>query len=260
MANCTGDQQEVSKMKEDFLVPEKLIAAASLLNKRLKRVDFSHAPPWIYNPLDYAWEAHRQYLTNFARPSCEILLLGMNPGPWGMSQTGVPFGEVSQVKEWLKIDAKIGKPKREHPKRLVEGLNCPRQEISGQRFWGLFRQRFVEPDKFFEKHFVVSYCPLAFMAESGLNVTPDKLPASVRDPLEKNCDEHLAEVLRVLQPKWIIGVGAWAEKCASRVVKRVEREIRVGRILHPSPASPAANRDWSSEVVKQFNNLGVWRQ
>jgi single-strand selective monofunctional uracil DNA glycosylase len=238
---------------------DQLISAAARLSKQLKQVDLSDAPPWVYNPLEYAWDAHCQYLAKFARPTCEILLMGMNPGPWGMSQTGVPFGEVSQVKGWLKIDAKIGKPRREHPKRPILGLDCPRQEVSGQRFWGFLGARFSSPEKFFKKHFVMSYCPLAFMEESGLNVTPDKLSATVRGPLEQRCDEHLAEVLRILRPKWLIGVGAWAEKRARRVVAiNGAAEIQVGRILHPSPASPAANRQWSVVVEQQLKNLGVW--
>jgi single-strand selective monofunctional uracil DNA glycosylase len=240
-------------------IANQLISAAKKLTKQLKRVDLSEAPPWIYNPLEYAWEAHCQYIAKYAQPTCDIVLLGMNPGPWGMSQTGIPFGEVTQVKDWLKIDAKIGKPRREHPKRPVLGLDCPRQEVSGQRFWGFFRAQFSTPDKFFQKHFVVSYCPLAFMEESGLNVTPDKLPASVRGPLEQHCDEHLAQVLRVLEPRWLIGVGAWAEKRARRVVDTLgESDLQVGRILHPSPASPAANRQWSVVVEKQLKSLGVW--
>lgn len=240
-------------------IADRLVRAADRLRKQLKRVDFSQAPPWIYNPLEYAWEAHRQYINRYARPTCEILFLGMNPGPWGMSQTGIPFGEVGMVKQWLGINVPVGKPKREHPKRPVQGFACSRQEVSGQRFWSFFRARFVEPELFFKKHFVASYCPLAFMQESGLNVTPDKLTATIREPLERYCDEHLAEVLSVLEPSWLIGVGAWAERRASQVVGKLNRaDIQVGRILHPSPASPAANRNWALVVERQLHNLGTW--
>ena len=58
----------------------------------------------------------------------------MNPGPWGMVQTGVPFGEVSLVREWLGIDATIRRPKVLHPDRPVEGFLCQRREVSGSRF------------------------------------------------------------------------------------------------------------------------------
>lgn len=240
-------------------VVEPLIAAAARLCRQLQRVNLSGAPPWIYNPLDYAWEAHCQYIAKYAQASCKIVLLGMNPGPWGMSQTGVPFGEVAHVTQWLKIDARIDRPKPEHPRRPVMGLKCKRREVSGQRFWGFLRERYGHPEIFFKNHFVVSYCPLAFMEESGLNVTPDKLPLKVREPLEQCCDAHLLEVLSVLQPVWLIGVGAWAEKRARRVAERSELpNLQVGRILHPSPASPAANRQWSVVAEEQLKSLGVW--
>jgi len=41
----------------------------------------------------------------------------MNPGPWGMAQTGVPFGEINAVKDWLGINAEVDKPQKQHPKR-----------------------------------------------------------------------------------------------------------------------------------------------
>ena len=35
-------------------------------------------------------------------------------------------------------------------------------------------------------------------------------------------------------------------------------DIRIGRVLHPSPASPAANRGWAAAAEKQLLALGVW--
>ena len=241
---------------------EKVIAAASQLRDRVDQLDFGSSVPWVYNPLNYAWQTHHQYLQRYARSSCKVLLLGMNPGPWGMAQTGVPFGEVSSVVGWLEIDAPVGKPQREHPKRPIEGLRCKRSEVSGQRLWSLFQSRFDSPNRFFKEHFVSNYCPLVFMEESAKNLTPDKLPTAVRKPLEKVCDEHLSQLIEALDPKWVIGVGGFAEDCASRVLgehPQLAAKIHVGRILHPSPASPAANRDWAGTATKQLVALGVWK-
>ncbi len=33
--------------------------------------------------------------------------------------------------------------------------------------------------------------------------------------------------------------------------------VRIGRILHPSPASPAANRGWAEVATSQLKALGV---
>ncbi len=241
-------------------ISKKTITAARRLSRAAGKLDFSPYAPWVYNPLDYAWKAHEQYLSRFARPSCRVLLLGMNPGPWGMAQTGVPFGEVTAVTEWLRIDAPIKKPVSEHPKRPIEGLRCQRSEVSGRRLWGLFSERYPSPDDFFGEHFVANYCPLVFMEESARNITPDKLPTGIRQSLETVCDDHLATLIQLLTPEWVIGVGAFAEACARRATERVSAiEFQVGRILHPSPASPAANRDWAGTATRQLVQLGVWR-
>jgi single-strand selective monofunctional uracil DNA glycosylase len=180
----------------------------------------------------------------------------MNPGPFGMAQTGVPFGQVAAVRDWLGIEAQIDNPPNEHPKRRVTGFDCKRSEISGQRLWGLFAQRFGTPKKFFVEHFVANYCPLAFIESTGRNRTPDKLRAREREDLFLVCDEHLREIVRVLQPGWLVGVGEFAAKRAGSIF--AEGSPRVGRILHPSPACPESNVDWAGKVTRQLQKLGVW--
>lgn len=238
----------------------KVTAAARKLSRDVSALDFSSAVPWVYNPLEYAWKSHEQFLVRYARSSCRVLFLGMNPGPWGMAQTGVPFGEVAAVKDFLRIDVPIRKPSPEHRKRPVDGLQCTRSEVSGRRLWGLFRERYISADRFFEEHFVTNYCPLVFMEESARNVTPDKLPSALRRPLEAICDVHLGKLIQALAPDWVIGVGAFAETCAKRVIEQGTGTcIKTGRILHPSPASPAANRDWAGTATQQLKDLGIWK-
>ncbi len=237
-----------------------IIQAARRLRTKVSRLDFSPAIQWVYNPLDYAWEAHRQYISKHFQPSCRVLLLGMNPGPWGMSQTGIPFGEVNMVKDWLGINAPIGQPEVSHPNRPILGLNCSRSEVSGHRFWGFFKQQFGATEKFFADHFVASYCPLAFMSESGANVTPDKLPSRLRLELQTVCDEHLSRLIEIIQPNWVVGVGNWAEERCRGVLEQFDNAPQLGKILHPSPASPAANLDWPETVRQQLINQGVWRK
>ncbi|HKJ89152.1 MAG TPA: single-stranded DNA-binding protein, partial [Gammaproteobacteria bacterium] len=135
----------------------------------------------VYNPLDYARNPHRRYLERYGRGRREVLLVGMNPGPYGMVQTGVPFGDVGMVRDWMGIEGEVGHPRREHPKRPVEGFGCTRGEASGRRLWGWARDRFGAAEAFFERFYVANYCPLAFFEESGANRTPDKLPREDRE-------------------------------------------------------------------------------
>lgn len=234
---------------------DRSIEAAARLCEAVNRLNFDAPVSYVYNPLEYAWESHCQYLRLCNPKSVKVLFLGMNPGPWGMVQTGVPFGQVAAVRDWMKIDAKISKPTVEHPKRPVEGLACQRSEVSGERLWGLFSQRFSTPRKFFKDHFVANYCPLVFMEESGKNRTPDKLPATERQPLDQACDAHLSQLIDIIKPKTLVGVGAYAEQCLRRVVGE---SLPVTRILHPSPASPVANRGWGEAATKQLIQAGIW--
>jgi single-strand selective monofunctional uracil DNA glycosylase len=161
------------------------------------------------------------------------------------------------VRDWLGIDGAVGRPATEHPRRIVQGFDCPRSEVSGQRLWGLFAKQFGDSKSFFEEHFVLNYCPLAFLEKSGRNVTPDKLLPVERLALFQRCDEHLASAVTALNPEWLVGIGDFALKRAEQLFG--ENGPKLGRILHPSPASPAANRDWSGVATRQLKAQGVWR-
>jgi single-strand selective monofunctional uracil DNA glycosylase len=236
---------------------EQLILAAKKLAAKVSHGKFGPPVTHFYNPLDYAWAAHELYLRTYAASRKRVLFLGMNPGPFGMAQTGIPFGEIAAVRDWLKIKSTILKPAKEHPKRLVQGFDCPRSEVSGRRLWGLFAQQFSTADAFFKDHFVVNYCPLAFFSETGSNITPDKLPSATMAPILAACDEHLRSMVEILQPEWLVGVGDFAEKRAKMIFANAP--LKIGRILHPSPASPAANKDWSGAATNQLRALGIWK-
>lgn len=237
-----------------------VMAAAQKLTAQLKPLKFAAPVSHVYLPTEYAWATHRQYLTRFANSRKKVLLMGMNPGPWGMAQTGVPFGEIPAVRDWMGICGAVDKPANEHTKRPIEGFDCRRSEVSGRRLWGLFAEKFPQPDDFFRDHFVANYCPLVWMGETGKNITPDKLPKAEMAPVEEACQEHLAAVIQALQPEWLIGVGAYAEKKLIETVKRhlPGRSVKIGKILHPSPASPVANRGWEPQAEKQLLEMGVW--
>ncbi|HVF72298.1 MAG TPA: uracil-DNA glycosylase family protein [Chthoniobacterales bacterium] len=238
------------------LAADPVITAAAELRDAVDQLRFAPPVSHVYNPLRYAWPAHEMYLRRYGSGPKRVLFLGMNPGPFGMAQTGIPFGQVAAVRDWLCISANIGRPPAEHPKRPVTGFDCHRSEISGERLWGLFAKRFGAAAEFFREHMVINYCPLAFLEESGRNRTPDKLPPAERAALFGVCDRHLRDVVSLSKPEWLIGVGDFAAKRAREVFP--DRSPRIGQILHPSPACPASNKDWPSTVTAQLQNLGVW--
>lgn len=238
--------------------PDRLIRAANVLSDTLEPLHFAAPVTHVYNPLRHASRGYRRYLRRFAQGTKRVVFLGMNPGPYGMTQTGVPFGEIESVRDWMGIEEKIDRPANEHPKRPVDGFACTRGEVSGARVWGAIAKHWGQPEAFFEDHFISNYCPLVFMEESGRNRTPDKLAASEREALYAACDDHLIRVIRILEPEWVVGIGAFAESRARLVLEeRADFNLKFGRVLHPSPASPKANRNWAGEAKKELQALGL---
>lgn len=233
------------------------------MREKLNAMCFASPVAAVYNPLNYAWNAFEEYVRRFGGKPGRALFLGMNPGPWGMAQTGIPFGEAETVNNWIKITAPIGKPDAEHPKYPVNGYNCPRSEVSGRRLWGLFRERSESAEDFFDGYFVVNYCPLLFIAskvlksgkEGASNLTPDKLSPSERTAVYEICDENLRELAMALEPEFVVGVGGFADARARGTLAGFD--ITFGKILHPSPASPRSNSNWAAEALRQLNQMGL---
>ena len=232
----------------------RIVTIARTLARRADGLAFGPPVTHVYNPLQYAWAPHRAYLVRYGTMSPEVLMLGMNPGPFGMAQTGVPFGDVAITLDWLGLRGKVTRPRAEHPKRPVTGFDCPRGEVSGRRLWGWARDRFGEPERFFERFFVWNYCPLCFMEDSGRNRTPDKLPAAERAPLYEACDAALAQVVRALGTRQVIGIGRFAADRARAALD--EDAVSVSVAPHPSPASPLANRGWAEAFERALAGAG----
>lgn len=235
---------------------ERLIAAARALGSACEALRFASPVAHVYNPLDYAWAPYEAYLRRYGATRKRAVFLGMNPGPFGMMQTGVPFGEVGAVRDWMGIEAPVAAPEREHPKRPIDGFACRRSEVSGRRLWGWAATRFGTAEAFFGECFVLNYCPLVFLEASGRNRTPEQLPVAESAPLQAACDAHLREAIAALAPEWAIGIGGFAAKRLTQALG--EGGPRIGQILHPSPASPAANRGWAEAVDRALGELGVF--
>ena len=216
------------------------------------------------NPLDYAWAHHVQFIERWGGLGATTLLLGMNPGPWGMAQTGVPFGATEVAKAFLQIEAQeLSTPANAHPKRPIVGLDLERQEVSGTRLWNLMEAMYGTPEATFSNLFVVNHCPLLLLGERGQNITPDNLPKALIEPVLEACDDHLRAVVDILGITRIVGVGKYAEKRARLAFQAGKkgpgttssgREIQITTCWHPSPASPLANRndgaDWRANVQR----------
>jgi single-strand selective monofunctional uracil DNA glycosylase len=230
-----------------------LISVAQTLKSDLAGLRFAPPVAHVYNPLDYAWHNYRTYLERFGGGPREVVLLGMNPGPWGMMQTGVPFGDPRSVRDWMGINGKVSIPLIQHPERPVLGLRSARGEISGQRLWGWAKETFNTPEAFFARFMVLNYCPLCFLEDNGRNRTPDKLSLAERDVLFKTCDRALVRSVAWLSPRCVVGIGRFAAERAGHALGK----LVIGMAPHPSPANPNANRGWATQMTQALTALGV---
>ena len=235
--------------------PRTLASISQKLSTQVERLSFAPPVACVYNPLAYAKAPHVAYLERYGFGRGGVVLLGMNPGPFGMAQTGVPFGDVVMVRDWLGIQAPVKVPAQQHDKRPISGFACTRREVSGSRFWGWARERFGTPERFFERFFVVNYCPLAFMEASGKNLTPDRLPSAERSALYAPCDEALRQIVRTMEARHVVGIGGFAEQRAREALTGTE--VAVSCMLHPSPANPQANKNWSGVIEGQLEKAGI---
>ena len=218
-------------------------------NRILKHKLVAH----VTNPLDYAWEFHEQFIDKWSGFGATTLLLGMNPGPYGMAQTGVPFGATAMARDILQIEERdVQTPLDAHPKRPIEGLSMERQEVSGTRFWSMLSDHYGLTEVIFSNIFVVNHCPLLILGETGKNVTPVDLPKSTIEPVLKACDRHLKSVVDIMGIETVVGVGNYAKKRAQSVLT----DVHVDAMWHPSPASPLANRnggaDWRANAISKI--------
>ena len=218
---------------------EPLVRISREQARSLARIRIGPPVARVYHPLLYAREPWERYLRRYAGTAKEAVFVGMNPGPWGMAQTGVPFGTVGLVRDWLGIEGRVGRPARSHPKRPVLGFACPRREVSGERFWGWARRRFATPDRFFDRFFVANYCPLLFLDAAGRNLTPDHLPAARTRAIFAICDRALRRTVEALRPRIVIGIGRFAEKRAREALDGID--IRIDWIP-PEPREPPGQR------------------
>ena len=219
------------------------------INRIMKHKSVAH----VTNPLDYAWAYHEQFIDQWSEFGATTLLLGMNPGPYGMAQTGVPFGATAMARDILQIKERdVRTPPGAHPKRPIEGLSMERQEVSGTRFWSMLSEHYGSTEAIFSNIYVVNHCPLLILGETGRNVTPVDLPKATIESVLKACDKHLKSVVDIMAIESVVGVGNYAKKRAQSVLS----DVHIDSMWHPSPASPLANRnggaDWRANAISKI--------
>ncbi|XP_013171163.1 PREDICTED: single-strand selective monofunctional uracil DNA glycosylase [Papilio xuthus] len=249
-----NENKEVEDLSTEFL------HLIDDLNNKLEIFQFPAAIKCIYNPTIYARHTFEMYVRKYCNTKKSIMFFGMNPGPFGMSQTGVPFGDVSSVREWLGIEGPVGKPPKELETRPVRGFECTRTEISGKRFWGLLKEICGTPEKFFESSFVYNYLNQQWMKTNGCNLTPGDFKVTEMKALYEICDPIFIKVLELYNVQTIIAVGKF---CETRAHKAIEaylpskgKTIKVLYLPHPSPRT-VNNNNWDEKALEYLERYDL---
>lgn len=230
------------------------------LNQRIETLSIEDKVEWYYNPLDYAFPVHEAYLEKFGSDRKTGFFLGMNPGPWGMAQTGVPFTDPYIARDWMELPRRsVGSPSNERDARPIEGWESDRKEASGQKLHGFFRSIYGSLENFFENHIVMNYCPLVMYSEEATNLTPEDLLKADRESIFEICDPYLADLIEFYDPDVLVGIGRFGQRRLMDVLDLTESEVAY--LPHPSPASPIATRDggdyWRGLVRDMLEERGL---
>jgi Uracil DNA glycosylase superfamily. len=207
------------------------------------------------NVFSYAIDPFLEYLEKAERGSVRTLYLGMNPGPYGMYRTGIPFCDFVTKREFLKITASVDETFIDVDAVRGEKPDEKRREVSGMRLWGLFESVYHSPERFFSSSLVLSYSPLIFFRSEGrrANIALSDVKSLDRKRIEKVSDEFLKRYIKELKCDTLVGIGDYAH----RALVRCSDGERLLKIAHPSPANPAANGDWAGRTYCYLKSEGV---
>lgn len=226
------------------------------LNNELNELQFPKNITHIYNPIVYALNLHCQYIKKFLNGKKKVMLIGMNPGPNGMVQNGVPFGNTNTVKNLMKIQGQVDQPPSLNPKRPVTGLSCTTEEPSGVRIWNLLQKLAGSLEVFGEQCFLHNFCPLAFFDEQGKNITPSELKGKIKSTLRDICLKYLEKEIQLIQPEIIIAIGSYVGDSLRKLSKQsiyVRTNIKILQLAHPSPRS-LNNNNWPEKATEFFES------
>ncbi|XP_069360808.1 single-strand selective monofunctional uracil DNA glycosylase [Maniola hyperantus] len=246
--------EETNKIQESPNdLSDEFLELADEMNEDLNEFKLPPAVKCVYNPSIYARYTFEMYARKYCNTKKKIMFFGMNPGPWGMSQTGVPFGEISSVRDWLGIEGPVNKPPHEIRERPVDGFDCKRTEVSGKRFWGLLKTICGTPVKFFETSFVYNYINQQWMKSNGCNLTPGDFKVSEMEPLYNICDPIFVKILKLYEVEIIVAIGKFCETRAQKAIKKYlpSSSIKILYLSHPSPRS-VNNNNWEQKALEEL--------
>ena len=228
----------------------------------------------VWNPGRYGERWHRRFRETYPPGPNPVLLLGLNPGPYGMGQTGIPFTDIRRLESdlpelaaRLRTDGEsIGLPGLAPPdlrRRLDRTF-----ESSSIRVYRFLRLAGGSAGAGWRRVVAANPCPMLFM-EGTVNRTPADLRRALRKRggrLERvtarleECDqlrrECAREAVRVLEPRGVILLGRNIQEALAGDPSLGAVPGGVLAWEHPARAVPDA---WAGGLVRAVRRRGWWK-
>jgi len=206
----------------------------------------------VWNPALYALDIYQEYLTKFPPEPGAILALGLNPGPYGMAQTGIPFTDCRTASGALGMEMTIpGKAPDDLISRLKKANGkwrgtYERSSLGMYRFlilaWGDIKTAY-------RNWFVGNPCPLLFLDPERWNVTPADPRLRRMKEVGELRQRAVIGFSEILNPRGIVCFGKDVAKAVGEVAIRQVGPDRVVFYEHPARAVP---EKWAAGLLQEL--------
>ena len=206
----------------------------------------------VWNPQLYGLPLYRRFATEHLPTSRgAIVALGLNPGKYGMSQTGIPFTDVTRA-------ARVGiaiEPPGLAPASLRPFLKSYRVERSSASVYNLLDALWGGPAEGWRRLWAVAPCGLLFLEPDGTNVTPADARLARRDDVRELRLRVIRESVEAARPRGVLLLGQDVARVAADALGDVETLV----VDHPVARGPGRRGPaWWAGVVAQAVRARGW--
>jgi single-strand selective monofunctional uracil DNA glycosylase len=232
----------------------------------------ARATGWlVLNPGRYGERWHARFRRAYPMSPRPLLVFGLNPGPYGMAQTGVPFTDLKRLESalpglWKDLVAS-GEPVTRPglaPPSLARHLTRT-FESSSVRVYRFLERAYGRPELALREVVFVNPCPLLFIdPETGANRTPADLPRALRarkaaelvHAFEELRRATVLEAVAELEPRGAILLGRDVAAAVGEALRAALGARSVVEWEHPARAVPET---WSRGLADELRKRGLLR-
>jgi single-strand selective monofunctional uracil DNA glycosylase len=222
----------------------------------------ARATGWlVLDPSRYGERWHAPFRRLYPPRARPLLVFGLNPGPYGMAQTGIPFTDLKRLAQGLpRLAAELA---RSGERLSLPGL-APSSlqpfltrtfESSSVRVHRFLRLAHGSAERAFREVVFVNPCPLLFIDRAlGENRTPADLPRALRAGVDEARVEVVSVAVARLRARGAIVLGRDAAAALSVPLRARLGERAVVEWEHPARAVPDI---WARGLLAALRRRGL---